>query len=80
MERRSGRPDMCSVNAHGVERLGVHDIEAAASIHQYFGETLRADDWVDHEWVSPRLWDVLWVKVMADSDHRRKVGMAGSVV
>ena len=33
MERCSGWPDTRSVDAHSVERLGVHDVEAAASIH-----------------------------------------------
>ena len=33
VEGRSGRLDTRSVDAHGVERLGVHDVEAAASVH-----------------------------------------------
>ena len=44
MERRSGWPDACSVDTNSIERLGVHDVEAAASIHQHLGEPLRADD------------------------------------
>ena len=39
------------------KRLGIHDVEAAASVHQYFGESLWADDWVDHKQISPRVWD-----------------------
>ena len=31
VERRSGRSDARSINAHGVEHLGIHDVEAAAS-------------------------------------------------
>ena len=61
VERHSGRPDARSVDAHGVDRLGVHDVEAAASIHQYFGEPLWADAWVDHERISPRMRDTLWM-------------------
>ena len=61
VERRSSRLDLCSVNAHGIERLSVHDVEAATSIHQYLSESLRADDRVDHERVSPQLWGALWV-------------------
>ena len=53
MERHSSQSDVCSVDAHGVKRLDVQDVEAAASIHQYLGEPLHADDWVDHEGVSP---------------------------
>ena len=52
VERCSDRPNARSVDAHGVEHLDKHDVEAATSIHQYFGEPLRANNWVDHEWVS----------------------------
>ena len=61
VERRSGRSDARSVDARGIKRFGVHDVEAAASIHQYLGELLCANDRVDHEQVSPRLWDALRV-------------------
>ena len=61
MERRFGWPDERSVDAHSVERLGVHDVEVVASIHQKPGEPLRANEWVDHERVPPRLWDTLRV-------------------
>ena len=59
MERCLSWVEACPVDAHLVERLGVHDVEAAASIHQYFGESLRADDRVDHERISPRMRDAL---------------------
>ena len=61
VERRSGRSDARSVDAHDIERFGVHDVEAATSIHQYLGELLHVDDRVDHERISPRLRDALWV-------------------
>ena len=61
MERCPGRPDARSVDAHSVERLGIHDVEAAASIYQHLGEPLRADDWVNHERISFWLWDAFWV-------------------
>ena len=44
MERCSGWAEARPVDAHLVERLGIHDVEAAASIYQYFGELLRTDD------------------------------------
>ena len=44
-----------------VECLGVHDIAAVASIHQYLGEPLHADDQVDHDRVSSWQWDTFWV-------------------
>ena len=61
MKRRSGWAEARPVDAHHVERLGIHDVEAAASIHQYFGESLWADDWVDHKWISPQVWDDIWM-------------------
>ena len=53
VERRLGWVEACPVDAHFIERLGVHDVEAAASIHQYFGESLWVDDWVNHKQISP---------------------------
>ena len=41
MKGRFGWSDARSVDAHGIERLGIYDVEAAASIHQYFGEPLH---------------------------------------
>ena len=52
VERRPGWPDARSVDAHGIERFSIHDVEAAASILQHLGEPLRADDRVDHERIS----------------------------
>ena len=49
------------VDAHGIEHFSVHDVEAAASIHQHLGELLHADDRVDHERVSSWLRDAFWV-------------------
>jgi hypothetical protein len=40
------------INAHGIEHLNIHDVEAAASIHQHLGESLHIDDRVNHKWVS----------------------------
>ena len=57
MERCSGWEEVCPVDAHLVEHLGVHDVEAAAPVHQYFCESLWADNWVDQKRISPRVWD-----------------------
>ena len=48
---------MHSVDAHYVERLCIHDVEAAASVHQYFGESLWANDRVDDKRIPPRVRD-----------------------
>ena len=61
VERCSGRSDARSIDAHGVEHFGLHDVEATASIHQYLGEPLHADDRVNHERISPWLGDALRV-------------------
>ena len=53
MERCSDQAEVRSVDAHLVERLGVHDVEAAASVHQYFRESLRANDQVDYKRIPP---------------------------
>ena len=53
VERRSSRSDARSIDAHGVERFSIHDVEAAASIHQHLGEPLCANDQVDYERISP---------------------------
>jgi hypothetical protein len=37
---------MRSANAHGIEGLDVHDVKAAASVHQHLGKVLRVDDGV----------------------------------
>ena len=57
MKRCSGWVEVRPIDAHLVERLGVHDVEATASVHQYFGESLWADDRVDHKRISPRVRD-----------------------
>ena len=57
MERHSGWAKARPIDAHLVEHLGIHDVEAATSIYQYFGESLWADDWVDHKQISPRVGD-----------------------
>ena len=57
MERCSNGMEVRSIDAHLVERLGVHDVEAAASVHQYCREPLWADDWIDDKRVPSRVWD-----------------------
>jgi hypothetical protein len=44
MKRCSSQSNARLVDAHGIKHLGVHDVEAAASIHQYLGELFHADD------------------------------------
>jgi hypothetical protein len=55
VERRFGWPDTRPVDTHGIERLDVHDIEAASPIHQHLAEALFVDDRIDDKWVSARM-------------------------
>ena len=57
VERSSGWAEARLVDAHLVECLGVHDVEAAASVHHYFRESLWADDRVNYKRIPPRVWD-----------------------
>jgi len=63
VERCPSQLDARSVDAHGVERFSVHDVEAVASMHQHLGEPLHADDQLNHERVSSWLWDAFWVVI-----------------
>ena len=49
MKRRLGWAEVRPVDAHLVERLGVHDVEATAPVHQYLGEPLWTDDRIDDQ-------------------------------
>ena len=60
MERHSSQSDAGSADAHGVEHLDIHDVEAAASVHQYLCEPLWTDDRVDDKRVSSWVWDRAW--------------------
>ena len=57
MERRSDGAEVRPVDTHLVECFGVHDVEAAAPVHQYLCEPLWTDDWVDNKQVPSRVWD-----------------------
>jgi hypothetical protein len=61
------------VDSHGVKCLGIHDVEAAAFVHQYFGELRVADDGVNNKQISARLRDVIWMVIMVESDGRSKL-------
>jgi hypothetical protein len=50
--------------------LGVHDVEAAASVHQYLGELCATDDGFENKRVLARLWNVIRVVIMIEGDGR----------
>ena len=57
MKRRSDGAEVRPVDTHLVERSGVHNVEAAAPVHQYFRESLWANDRVNDKWVPSWVWD-----------------------
>ena len=57
VKRRSGWAEVRLVDAHLVEHLCVHDVEATASIHQDFGEALWANDRVDDKRIPSQMRD-----------------------
>ena len=59
MERRSDWAEVCPVDAHLIERFCIHDVEAVASIHQYFHESLLANNRVDYKRISSWVRDVV---------------------
>ena len=55
-------------NPHELQGVGVHDVEAAASVHEHLGEASVADDGVDNERVTSRMRDVVGVVLAAKGD------------
>jgi hypothetical protein len=68
MEGCSARVELRLIDSHGIDGLSVHDVEAAASVHQYFGEPCVANDGVDNKRVLTRLWDVNRVIITVKGD------------
>jgi hypothetical protein len=55
---------------HGIKGFSIHDVEAAASIHQYLGESCVADDGVNNKRISAWLRDMIQMVIMVESDGR----------
>ena len=53
---------------HGIEPFSIHDVEAAASIHQHLGEAFLEDDGVDDDRVATRSGDVGRMVFLIKSD------------
>jgi hypothetical protein len=47
-----GRPETVLVEAHGIIRGEVEDVEPATSMFEHFGQSYRADNGVDDKRVS----------------------------
>ena len=79
MKRCSDGMEVRSVDAHLIERFGVHDVEAAASVHQYLSEPGVADDRIDDERVLSEVWDIVGVVLLIKGDRLpRPVKVLGS--
>jgi hypothetical protein len=82
MEGRSSQAKLGQTDLHGVNGFGVHDVVAAASIHQYLGGPCVANDGVNNQriltWLRDTIQVVVMVKNDGDPDQSRKARVAGS--
>ena len=60
--------ELVQYDPHELQGVGVHDVEAAASVHEHLGEKSVADDGVDNKRVPSRVWDVVGVVLAAEGD------------
>jgi hypothetical protein len=74
VKRRRTGPDQGQIDLQELEGLGVVDVEAAASVHEDFGEPEAADDGVDNERIFPRARHVVGVIALVEGD-----GLVGPV-
>jgi hypothetical protein len=65
--RRTG-PDRGQIDLQEPEGLGVHDVEAAVSIHEDLGKPDVADDRIDNERVLPRARHKVGVVALVEGD------------
>src|SRR6185369_5272659 len=61
MEWRLAGAKLVQSNLHELQGVGVHDVEAAANVHEHLGEAGVADDGVDNKRVPSRVRDVVGV-------------------
>jgi hypothetical protein len=52
MERNSAWEELGLTDSHGVKDFSIHDVVAAASIHQYLGELRVANNGVNNKRIS----------------------------
>jgi hypothetical protein len=68
VEGHPGWSDTRPVDAHGVEHLDVHDVEAATPIHQHLAEALLDNDQVNDKWILTRMWNTVRVVGAIEGD------------
>ena len=57
--------ELVQSDPHELQGVGVHDVEAAASVHEHLGEAGVADDGIDNERIPFRMRDVVGVVLAA---------------
>src|SRR6185295_3962148 len=80
MEWRLAGAKLVQSDSHELQGGGVHDVEAAASVHEHLGEAGVADDGVDNERIPSQMRDVVGVVLAAKGDgilRPVKVGWSG---
>src|SRR4051812_5869516 len=55
-------------NAHPLQSFCIQNVQAAATIHQDFGQSSAFDNWVDHQSLPPRGGNVRWVIGLVECD------------
>src|SRR6185369_14029169 len=68
VEWRLAGAQLVQSDPHELQGGGVHDVEAAASVHEHLGEASVADDGVDNERITSRMRDVVGVVLAAKGD------------
>jgi hypothetical protein len=56
------------LDSQKVEGLGIDDVEATATVHEYFGEARVGDDGINDESVDSRIGDIVWMVITVESD------------
>jgi hypothetical protein len=51
-----------------VEGLSINDVEAATTVHEYFGEACVGDDGINNKRVDSRIGDVVGMVITVESD------------
>src|SRR6185295_8717344 len=65
MEWRLAGVKFVQSDPHELQGVGVHDVEAAASVHEHLGEAGVADEGIDNERIPSRMRDVVGVVLAA---------------
>ena len=79
MERRGVTPELRLVELQELQGVGVEDVEATASVHQYLSEPGVANDGVSDKWVLPGVQDTIGMVVPVKGDRLpRLVEVLGS--